>query len=443
MNPTSHRQPPPSRLRDLYDLLTGDEDARVCKDIPESACHDLPENFFISLASLIATKTGDQLASAKLILAWLLTSLSAPAFMIALLVPIRDSLALVPQLVVAGFIRRAPKRKGFWVAGSLIQGLCVLGMAATAMSLDGSEAGWAILALLVAFSLARGVCSVSIKDVLGKTVSKRRRGTVSGYAAAIAGLVAVLVGVYGKLGADQDVGLAFLLALLTGAGMLWLFAALAYAFVKEAPGAVEGGGNAIVEGLHSLTLLKSDIALRRFVITRGLFLSTALAAPFYVVLARQETGGGAADLALLIIATGLASSLSAPLWGRLADISSRRVLIAAGLIAGLLGMALFATSRLSLPSAYGPTVYAAFFFILGVAHSGVRLGRKTYLVDLANIDNRAAYVAVSNTIIGILLLAGSLLGIVAEWWGTAWGILLLAALAIVAAASAWRLQEIE
>lgn len=37
---------------------------------------------------------------------------------------------------------------------------------------------------------------------------------------------------------------------------------------------------------------------------------------------------------------------------------------------------------------------------------GVRLGRKVYLVDMAGAGQRAAYVAVSNTLIGILMLIG-------------------------------------
>jgi len=50
-------------------------------------------------------------------------------------------------------------------------------------------------------------------------------------------------------------------------------------------------------------------------------------------------------------------------------------------------------------------VYAAAFLLLGVAHSGIRPGRKTYLVDMAGGNKRTDYVAVSNTVIGVILLA--------------------------------------
>ncbi|TXK65645.1 hypothetical protein [Alkalisalibacterium limincola] len=44
------------------------------------------------------------------------------------------------------------------------------------------------------------------------------------------------------------------------------------------------------------------------------------------------------------------------------------------------------------------------FFLLSVAHEGVRVGRKTYLVDIAEGARRTDYVAVSNSAIGVVLL---------------------------------------
>jgi hypothetical protein len=107
----------------LYDLVTGDEDARVCKDIPDSACSDQPQNFFLQLGANVCTKIGDELASAKLVLPWLLSAAGAPGFFIGLLVPIRESLSLLPQLFVAAAIRARAIRKWFWVGGSVVQGL--------------------------------------------------------------------------------------------------------------------------------------------------------------------------------------------------------------------------------------------------------------------------------------------------------------------------------
>ena len=39
------------------------------------------------------------------------------------------------------------------------------------------------------------------------------------------------------------------------------------------------------------------------------------------------------------------------------------------------------------------------YFVLSIAHSGVRVGRKTYVVNLATGNKRTDYVAISNTTI--------------------------------------------
>ena len=54
------------------------------------------------------------------------------------------------------------------------------------------------------------------------------------------------------------------------------------------------------------------------------------------------------------------------------------------------------------------------FFLITLSHGAVRLGRKVYLVDMANTDNRAQYVAVSNTVIGIAMLFGGVIGVIAD-----------------------------
>ena len=430
-------------VRDLYDLLTGDEDARVCRDIPDAACREQPGNFFVHLGSLTLTKIGDALADAKLTLAWVLAAVGAPAFMTALLVPVRESLALLPQLVVASVIRRFPVRKWFWTAGSAVQGICVLAMALVCLSASGTLAGWLIIALLALFSLARGVCSVASKDVLGKTVSKTRRGTVTGYAASAAGLVAVGIGLYLQVGDVASRSQEFLASLLFLAGAAWLVASGIYALMAEQSGSTEGGGDAGREAIAHLALVIKDAPLRHFLIARTLLLGTALVTPFYVMLANQQSGSDIGGLGLLIVASALAGALSAPVWGRLADRSSRLVMMAAALVASGVGFATFGLVSFDAAITTSSFFYAAAIFGLGIAHSGVRLGRKTYLVDMAREDNRAVYVAVSNTVIGVALLVAGGIGAAAERFGAATVIAILSSMTLLAAIYALRLEEVQ
>ena len=155
---------------DIYDKLTNEEDARLCRDIDEDACRESPRSFVYLFASYFLTKLGDAVASPKTTLAWLTTAVGAPSIVLGLLVPLRESGSLIPQLFIGGMIRRLQVRKWVWVAGSLVQAACIVGIGLVAFSLDGSSAGWAILGLVATFSLARGFCSVASKDVIGKTV---------------------------------------------------------------------------------------------------------------------------------------------------------------------------------------------------------------------------------------------------------------------------------
>ena len=107
-------------LEDLYNRITGDEDARVCKDIPAAACHDQPRNFFAYLWANLLGKVADEIASAKMVIPWLFGILGVPAAFTGFLVPIREAGVLLPQLAVAAAVRHLPIRKGIWILGAII-----------------------------------------------------------------------------------------------------------------------------------------------------------------------------------------------------------------------------------------------------------------------------------------------------------------------------------
>ena len=107
---------------------------------------------------------------------------------------------------------------------------------------------------------------------------------------------------------------------------------------------------------------------------------------------------------------------------------------------------LLAASLAWLPGGWAESIwpYAVVYALLVIIHHGVRLGRKTYLVDMATQDNRALYVALSNTLTGILMLVvGGVMGALAQWFGSVILLLILAATAIGAVLSAHQLPNVE
>jgi MFS family permease len=175
-----------------------------------------------------------------------------------------------------------------------------------------------------------------------------------------------------------------------------------------------------------LRLLVTDKPFQRFVVTRALLMCSALSAPFYVALAQNSRGSSATVLGSFVAAAGLASLLSAPLWGRFADQSSRKVMVAAALLTSGIGLVTFGVEKLA--PGLGRTAWflPLAYFVLSIAHSGVRVGRKTYVVDLATGNRRTDYVAISNTVIGVLLLMVGSVGALSPLIGNAGVIALLA-----------------
>jgi hypothetical protein len=426
-------------LDQVYSLIANEEDARACTDITEEACREVPRNFFLILGSNVLTKLGDLLVSPKTVLAWLLSAIGAPA-LVAWLVPIRESGSMIPQMVIGAWVRQKPVRKWFWTLGSFGQAVSVGGMAASVWFMEGYAAGAGVIAALIVFSLARGFCSVSMKDVQGKCIPKKRRGRLSGLASTIGGTVTVLLTVV--LFWDQgDPGLLFYTLLLLLAAGLWIIAGLLFSAVDEFAGETGGGGSALRQAFKSLTLLRDDPPFRHFVITRALLLCSALAAPYFVVLA-QGTNDSGWLLGIFLLASSLASSVSASIWGWMADDSSRKVMIRGALIASGACLTVGLVAWRFGDSTWIGWFYPAGFFVLSIAHAGVRLGRKTYLVDMAGGNKRTDYTSVSNTVIGVLLLTvGGLTALVSMISEVA-VILTLGLMGLAGAMSAVRLKDV-
>lgn len=399
-------------LDSIYEKIINDEDARACKAIPDSACREVPGNFIKMIVAQFLTKVGDALINPKVTLPWILQSIGAPVYLIGWLVPIRESGSLIPQLSIAHYIRRIPVRKWVWVAGSILQALSIFAIGFIALTMTGVAAGYAVIAALVVFSLSRGLNSVASKDILGKTIPKSQRGQVNGCSSSSSGLVTLILA--SLLGLSWwwqvEPSERFYGVSLAAAGGVWLLAALVYARINEYAGEIDGGKSGMLEAFKQLALLKTDPTFRRFVITRTLFLCSALSAPYYVVLAQQSFGNQLWVLALFMFASGLASFVSGPFWGRLSDHSSRSVMIMGATMSAFIGVVLFVCEQWLNGSSAPVYLLPVLYFCVCIAHDGVRVGRKTYLVDIAEGDRRTSYVAVSNTVIGLMLMLMSSIG---------------------------------
>ena len=426
-------------------LVDDDEMAQVCRDLPESACREQPHNYGVHIVSLSLTKVGEGLANPKLVLAWLLDAIGTPTWALGMLVPVRESLAMLPQLAISARIRRLSIRKFVYVFGCFVQGAAIIGfglMGWFAQMFSGALAGIVAVALIAIFALGRSLCSISHKDLLGKTVDKGRRGSVSGTAGTIAAVATLLLAVGYSIG-WIPLTVPVVAGMVVLGGGCWLLAAFIFGLIREEPGATEGGINGLAAVIAQLGLLRSDARLRQLIMTRTLLLSTALAPPFYIALSSDSAASGLGTLGPFMVAAAAASLASTYVWGRLADKSSRRVLILAATLAVLAnGVAAFLA--LAMPSVLEHASFLpALLFVLMIAHQGVRLGRSVHVVDMADRDSRATYTALSNSVVGLILLAGGVFGVIADWLGIGAVLAIFTSMAALALYAATGLDDVQ
>jgi MFS family permease len=423
----------------LYGLITED-DGDNCEEIPEEACSSVPRNFFLNAFNGAATKLADQLANPSLVLTWFLDALNVPASVIGFLSPVRQAGALLPQLIVSGQIRRFPIRKWFWLAGGGIFGLMLILMVPVSLITTGLVTGVAVVLLLAVGSMARGISSVAFKDVVAKTIPKGNRGILLALRATAGGSLALIAGLIlrSQLANVQEIW-PYLVLIGLG-GLLWLIGVGLIPWVREEPGATEGSRNPLQEARAGVRLLKTNQTFRRYIVARSILLTVELSIPYFTLILRGLSTGTAGELGIFVVAASLADVLSSPVWGRMADRSSRQVLGLSGLVAVLAGLI-----TLSFATIFGgrinPYVMVLPLMIVGFARAGIRLGRQTYLIDGAPGRERPTYVALSNTVIGILTIVGSGLGWIADAFGLQILIGLLTLAAFVGSMLAFRLPK--
>ncbi len=430
----------PSVLERLYVALIDDDEDHGRGELPDEVVDEVPGNAAKQVTALTLQKAGDLVVDAKTVLAWLISAVGAPAGLTGLLVPIREAGSMLPQVLLVPFVRRLAVRKWVWVAGAALQAGCVVAMAVIAATLTGVAAGAGILAALAVFALARSLSSIASKDVLGRTVPKGSRGQVNGYATVGAGVAAITVGVGIQVLGGDEVGAATIAWLLAGAGVAWVLAGGVFATIRETPGEHDrtASGEAVT---GAVALLRTDAPFRRFVVARTLLLTSALTPPFVVSLSSEHAGAGLAGLGAFVISSGVASLVGGRMWGRFADRSARRTMIAAAASSSAIVLGFLAVLRLE-GAAEVAWLYPATYLLLALAHTGARIGRKTYVVDLAAGNRRTDYVAVSNTAMGVLLLATGVITSAVAALGVEAAILLLAVLGLAGVAVSRSLPEV-
>lgn len=339
------------------------------------------------IAGLSLNKLADLLISAKTTLTALLVSVGAPVWMIGWLVPIRESGALLPQVLISIYLRKHAQRHIVWRIGMITQVFSVVGMLLSVILFSGFIAGILVLGSLVLLSLGRSACSLTVKDMEADVAKKGERGNLIGVASTVSGVVTLVIAIPLVI-YDGALTSNILLVVLCASMLAFILTLICVWPIKTR---VE-----VEDSPENTFSINFDTTIYKFIFVRGLFVHSALVAPYFMI---ERNGDVKELLPIYIGAEATAALLSSIIWGKIADKSAKLTLRLSGLLAlgACVGLLFWQTSSI--------VTSALLFFVLSVAHAGVRTGRKTYSLDVKEGHDRTELVGFSNTAIGIILLA--------------------------------------
>jgi len=338
------------------------------------------------VSGLSLNKLADLLISAKTTLTALLVSVGAPVWMIGWLVPIRESGALLPQVLISIYLRNHPERHKVWRLGMIVQASSVLGIIFSVTLFSGFLAGTGVLLSLVILSMGRSACSLTVKDIEADVAKKGQRGNLIGIASTVSGLVTLCIAI--PLVIFENMLSSNLLLMVLCASLLSFVLTLVCVWPLKTR--VETSDKS-----DDTFSVHFDSTVYKFIFVRGLFVHSALVAPYFMI---ERDGDVQELLPIYIGAEALAALLSSIIWGKIADKSAKLTLQISGVLALIACVGLLALEATSI------FISALLFFVLSVAHAGVRTGRKTYSLDVKDGHERTELVGFSNTAIGLILL---------------------------------------
>lgn len=172
---------------------------------------------------------------------------------------------------------------------------------------------------------------------------------------------------------------------------------------------------------RNVLIAMSGLLLGMFVaILSGTVVSTAL--PVIVA----DLGGGQTAYTWVITASLLATTASTPVWGKFADLFSRKMLIQLSLIVFVLGSALAGFSQ-------DPATLITFRVVQGLGAGGLTALVQIVMADIVSPRDRGKYMGLIGAVMAVATVGGPLLGgVVTDYAGWRWNFYLALPIAVIA-----------
>ena len=369
------------------------------------------QNFICFVLDYVFFGVGMAFVSQTTVLPSFVSQLTDAPPLIGLSSTIMTGAWLLPQLIAASYLADKDRKKPYLMLPAAI-GRPVFLLLAAVLFLAGDLSPTLILGLffigLAVFMGTDALGAVAWFDILSKAIPATRRGRLFGIAQFFSGLLTVGAGVavnalLGPQGPPFPHNYALLFFL---AGLSFFVSLLAMSFLREPVKPTQNERlpwNAFLPKL--LTVLREN---RIFSLVTALRLLTGLggmALPFYVLYATEELQLGIEAIGLFLSSQVLGGILAGFVWGYLNERSGSKIVIQCStvmaLASPLLALLMGPIGRLAGASII--YVYSLIFVAIGALNSSMMPGFINFVLELAPPEERPTYIALTNTLCGVLL----------------------------------------
>jgi Major Facilitator Superfamily len=369
---------------------------------------------------------GDALTSVPLVMTALLSQLTGSNILIALLGPLRDAGWYLPQFFMAPWVDRARLKVSAYRTTTVFRTASWAALVASIFLLR--DPGLLLLSIFlctVAISLLAGFAALPFLVATAKVIPPNHMGLVFGLRQFTGGLLGIAAGGAVTLILGGQTGLAFPqnYAVVLGCGAFgYALSYVTFGFVKEEPDPAPPKSAPVLANLQrAWAIARVDAQYLRYILMRVALLVGAACVPFLTVYAKRALGVSDAFIGTLISVTLASSLLSNVGWARLSDQRSNRQVMIIAAIMGM-GFCAIAAAMTALPSsavnadlAHG--LLMVLFAVSGAMLAGINLVSAPLMIEVAAPDHRSLYIGLSNSILGVVLLLTTLVGVIVDQVG--------------------------
>lgn len=412
----------------------------------------LRRNFTLGITNGGLFIFAEALMSIDTVLTWFVQQLGGSNFLIGLVGPLRDAGWFLPQLFISHRLQREPLKQPLYRRAAVVRMVAWFVWTAAVFALAQNPP----LMLFVFFtayavnSLASGFAGLPFMEIVAKTIPPERRGSYFGARMFAGGLLSLVAGVLTgvMLAANnpvpfpQNVGVLFAVSFFSAA-----FGLTAFGLIKEPRSVVRDDGITFTAHLQRAARLPRDNQnLRYMLLARIVILLSYVAAPFYAIYSIDVLGAPPSIIGVYVVARTLVSLAINPVWSRLSDRRGNKLVMQLATACGVLMLLWVILSPIAAQALVGPAGSQAYLFVpvfalMGIYETGVGIGAVNLTLEVAPANDRAIYIGLTNTVLGVAYISTAISGLIVDLIGYQGVFVLGLILLLVASWALWRLRD--